>query len=474
MRKGGSFFYFSLTFPAALFMAGLLTTCGGGGGGTSGPPPATTGSVSTTISDPPTCLNPNGPFNNIWVTITRVRAHISSTAGPNDSGWVDLVDLRTNPVQIDLLSLPSATCLLTQLASRGGIPTGTYQQIRLHLSSNSPGTSEAIPAPNNCDGLGFNCVVEASGTTQTILISSEAQTGIKIPPGQIAGGKFSVAAGQTTNLNIDFEACSSLVQQKDGQFRLKPVLHAGEISLSSNSISGVVTDISTKGPVQNAIVLFEQADPTNPNIDRIIAQTTTGPTGDFIICPLPAGNYDVVVAAKTITTTYNATVTLQVPVGMAMGNIPLVPEIGLLSATVAGQITTINSVGIATAVDLNVSALQPAGPLLVTVPAFGNSTPNVTSENGGVPYTLVLPASNPLVGTFSVSPATAYAPPLAGPAVYQVNARAFVPMNFSLNLNPGSPDCNPSSLPAVFDITTQLILTPGATVTQNFAFTGCQ
>ena len=45
------------------------------------------------------------------------------------------------------------------------------------------------------------------------------------------------AAGQTKDLNIDFNACASIVQQGNGQFRLKPVLHAGEVSLDSRAES---------------------------------------------------------------------------------------------------------------------------------------------------------------------------------------------------------------------------------------------
>jgi hypothetical protein len=470
MSKPSFFVFLPFYLFLSFLMSALLAACEGGG--ETGVTPPATGAVTTTISDPPTCLVPNGAFQGIWVTITRVQAHISSSAGPNDSGWVDLADLRKNPAQIDLLSLSSPDCLPTPLGSSSAIPPGQYQQIRLYLLSNSPEPGEAVPSPNVCGGPGFNCVVMADGTARILLVSGEAETGIQIPPGQISGGSFSVSAGQFIIVNIDFDACSSLVLQGNGQFRLKPVLHAGEISLAGNSISGAVVDYSTKAPIPNAIVAVEQPDPDNPNIDRVISQTTTGPAGSFIICPLPSGNYDVVAAAQTVFTTYNATATLEVPLGTALGNIPLIPEIGILPATVNGQISTTNSEGIATAADLNVSALQPAGSLLVTIPPLESSTPNVASDSGLTIYRLVLPASNPLVGVFSLSPPTAYAPPNAGPAVYQVNARAFIPMSFGLN--PGSPDCDPSSLPSSFNAGTLLLLGPGATATQDFAFTGCQ
>jgi hypothetical protein len=51
-----------------------------------------------------------------------------------------------------------------------------------------------------------------------------------------------VAAGQTEDLDIDFDACASIVVEGNGQYRLKPVLHAGEVSVTSSSINGTIVD----------------------------------------------------------------------------------------------------------------------------------------------------------------------------------------------------------------------------------------
>jgi hypothetical protein len=188
----------------------------------------------------------------------------------------------------------------------------------------------------------LNCVVTAGNATKPLLLSSEAQTGIKIPPGQIAGGSFVVSSGLVTNLGINFDACSSIVRQGDGQFRLKPVLHAGQVSLSVNSISGRVVDSFTNGAIPNAVVFAEQGDPGIPSLDRVIAQTTTGGDGSFTLCPLPSGTFDVVVTAKTAIQAYSAAVTLQVPVGTIVGNIPLTPQPNAPPATIAGLIQATN------------------------------------------------------------------------------------------------------------------------------------
>jgi hypothetical protein len=411
----------STLFLLSCSSGGSDTVAGGGIGGT--------GTVVTTISDPPVCKTPSGDFENVWVAITRVRAHTSSNAGPNDSGWVDLVDLRAKPMQIDLLDLETTTtnCILTVLGSTSGIPAGQYQQIRFHLLSNTPAQGEATPPSNNCgSNNGYNCVVLTGGGIETLQLSSEAQTGLKIPSGQIAGGHFTVPAGQVVDLNIDFDACASIVLQGNGKYRLKPVLHAGEISLNTTAISGLVVDSDGGASIGNAIVLIEQKDAEN--IDRVIMQKLTDANGRFIFCPLPTGTYDVVVSAKNQTKTYNATITLGVGVGTAMGDIPLF--IASRSANINGQVAA-EITGLGQEVDIDISALKYAilslPTLQVTIPVFSGSTPSsatpttVTAQKG-IPanYSLLVPIGDLHVGTFN-SAGTSYST-VSGD--YLINAQA--------------------------------------------------
>lgn len=504
---------------ASTFCVMLLVGCGGGNNQGAFTP--STGTVNTSISDPPIC---GISFSHVWVTVTKVRANVNSNAAPNDSGWVDLVNLSNSPKQVDLLSLAQTTCLATQLGA-ASLPMGKYQQIRFHLLANNA-TGVSVTAlgsttPTNSCGPNattgpFNCVVPKlangqDGQPQTLNLSSEAQTGIKIPGSQISQGGFTVSAGQVTDLDIDFNTCESLVAQGNGQFRLKPVLHAGEVSPNTNTISGKVVDsANTSKAIGGALVFLEQPDSNNANLDRVFAGVTAGSDGSFSFGCLPVGgSFDVVAAGMVtdpvskLTTTYNATVTLKVPVGTAMGNIPVVAEpttVGTVSglpsspATFEGLLTTSTAAtgGAATSADISLSALQPIGggsSLLVTVPPFPTSTPNVatksapknnfmgsaTSCSTGTDcenFILLVPASNPKVGTFASS-GTIYAAPATNPAIYWINARAFVPMTSSTN--PGDPDCSPSSFPATFDSSTQKTVNPGdPPVSLNFTFTGCQ
>ena len=90
----------ALSLALSIAVAAFIS-CGGSTMSSIGP---TTGTVSTFLSDPPTC---SLDFNHVWVTITKVEANISAT---DNSGWQTLVDLTNKPQQVDLLSLnPTAT-----------------------------------------------------------------------------------------------------------------------------------------------------------------------------------------------------------------------------------------------------------------------------------------------------------------------------------------------------------------------------
>ncbi len=459
----------------------LLAGCSGSGSSASNTPPPTNLTVS--VSDPPTCAGPSGPFAHIYLTITDVEIHASANAGPNDPGWVDLTpNLKTSPKQVDFLAQANNQCFLATLGSTTELQPGSYQQIRIYLADNS------TSVPGNVCGTVANCVMlsSAPGTPLPLDLSGESKTGIKIPSGQIAGGQFTIAAGQTKDLNIDFDACSSIVAEGHGRYRLKPVMHAGEVALTSTSINGSVVDSATSQPVSGgiAIVALEQRD--SSGVDRVIMQTLADSSGGFVFCPIPAGSYEVVATAiNGAGTAYAATVITGVQPGNALGKVPLVAETGAntMPASINGLITsTTGNAGISA--DIVLSALQSVGingsNVLVTVPLAQQSmaTATVTTAAGDTcpantdcaNYTLVVPALNPSVGVFSTSGSQQPSAPAPGPVAYTVDGQAVVPNT------PGTPDCSPSVLETSSTASGgPLVVTAGQAVSAStLAFSDCQ
>ncbi len=421
------------------------------------------------------------------MTVTRVRAHLSSQANGNAAGWVDLADLRSEPRQIDLLDTSDTQCVLATLGATSDLPAGNYQQIRLHLLSNNPGSEETLPSPNACDGTGgFNCVKPVGQPLQILLLNSQDRNGIKIPPGRIEGGALSLEADSPADVNLDFNACASIVEQGDGEFRLKPTLSAGEVAATVDTIRGRVVSTATGNPLpgnSTIIVLVEQEDAEG--IGRVLAQSLASATdGSFRVCPMPDGDFDLAIAAIDGNgTTYNATIVFDVPAGTDLGDVGLVPEstTDKSPGVITGQVTSQGPSG-PVAIDVALSALQEAtragasSPTKVAVPLFGSSTATLSTvedpaacpaDTACASYVLNVPASNPRVGTFSEG-GFSFAAPASGPVPYQVNARAF---------NGSQPNCSPSTKTVSQDDQgSDLTVVPGAAnavTAASLDFTGC-
>ena len=473
------------SLAALMVLAGVLISCSGSGS------VVTTGGMATiqvSLTDPPSCKFPNGDFQHIYVTIRSVQAHTSASAGDNTPGWQELApQLNNQPMQIDLFAAGPNACLLTMLGSSTALPAGTYQQIRLLLVPNDGG-SGPLPAMNACVNQGFNCAVLEDGSIHELQLSSQANTGLKIPPGQIEGGPITVAAGQDVDLNIDFNACASIIQEGNGNFRLKPVLTAGQVSTNDTGIDGRVVDAATQLPIAGGTVLvaLEQRDGSQPDV--IFMQTAADSAGNFNFCPLPTPvTFDVVVVAiNGAGVAYDATVAVGVPGGTNLGAIPLTAETGAATgpATLQGFITATTGSAAAT-IDASVSALQTIAltggtSLTVTIPAESLSVSNISVDtNANCPataplntncaqYTLIEPASNPSVGIFSSGKIT-YSAPASSNVLYSVSANAFIPMSG------GATDCTPPSQTVSMDANgNALKASPGTTVTpKEIDFTSC-
>src|SRR6266849_4628039 len=444
MQMGRGHIAALLFIPLFLGIA-FLTACSSG---SSSP----TGFVKTAISDPGTCKTPTGPYSAVWITVTDVQIHNS-----NSGQWVPLTSGMA-PTQVNLLDEPNTECLLALLGSTTELQAGTYEQIRINLADTND-NSVKLQTANQCasaSGAPLNCIVTGTGNTAVfspLLLSSEDKNGIKIPSGQIAGGNFTIAAGQTKDLDIDFNACASIVVEGNGQYRLKPVLHAGEVSLNS-AINGKVVDAGNGNlPIDGGttVVALEHLE---GDTDRVLVATTTDANGNFALCPVPPGTYDLVaVAINKSGIVYATTVLTSIQAGTVVGNVPLFPETGNTgSATITGGVTTTGS-----GEDVLVSVLEQVSvsgypPFNITIPSVSPAAATFTlttqdSSSCSSPlcaFSFGLPGVNPAVGVFGSqisytqsSGATYQVDALTLPTTTQVCSSAPEVRSNNFTLNPG-------------------------------------
>ena len=235
-----------------------LSACGGGGG--VAPPPGP-GSASFKMTDAPVCAG----LQSVFVTVTGIQLNGSS-------GSYSLT--LPQPQQVDLSTLTNGETLNLGSIS---VPAGTYQQLGLTLASNNGNNSTPLA----------NYVVTAAGTTVALTTPSAQQSGYKI------NGQFTVAAGGTTTLTVDFNACRSVVVAgNSGQYILKPILNLID-DASSGSITGYLPSADA-----GALVMAEDNMGNIIKATVAVAGTSNAAPATFTLGPLPAisTGYSVVIA----------------------------------------------------------------------------------------------------------------------------------------------------------------------------------
>jgi hypothetical protein len=245
---------------AAAAAAAVLAACGGGGGSSSNAP----GTLRVALTDAPAC-----GFDEVNVTVQKVRVHRSSTAGDGDSGWSEVV---LNPARkFNLLDLTNG--VLAELGQTE-LPAGTYSQLRLQLASNGG----AGPLANSLVLTG------GDGSEIPLDTPSAQQSGLKM------NLNLTVQPNELADLVLDFDACKSVVVRgNSGRYNLKPVVSV----LPRVRLDGLVAE----GYVAPAIALGT----TSVSLQQggvPVRSTVPAPDGRFVLYPVPAGSYDLVVSAE--------------------------------------------------------------------------------------------------------------------------------------------------------------------------------
>lgn len=231
--------YYSATI-VGLFLSLLIVGCD-----STSEPVETTGTLNVRITDAP------ASFDAVNITFTEISV--------NKSGGSAIVvsDLTQT---INLIEWSNG--LSTPLGSIE-LEAGTYTQIRLIIES---------------------ATVTVDGVVSDITVPSGAQTGLKLTH------QFTLEAGSTYDLMIDFDASRSVVSNgspANPTYSLKPTIRLVAIA-TSGSISGTVSS-----PANDPVALaMSGADIISTVFVDIIS-------GEFQLAFLDAGTYDIIVEDKT-------------------------------------------------------------------------------------------------------------------------------------------------------------------------------
>jgi hypothetical protein len=254
-----------------LATAALVAACGGGGGDSPSSTMSTsngTGTLSLSLTDAPSC-----GYDSAFVTVEKVRVHQSSSAGDGDAGWSEVV--LNPPQRVDLLTLTNGTLMPL---GQTELPAGTYTQMRLVLGSAAPPGWPSATLAN---------AIKPSGGDKEIELTT--------PSGQQSGLKMNVditvPAGQVADFAIDFDACKSFVKAgNSGKYLLKPVLSVIPIleDPGQRIVGFVDPSLANTGTIVSAQFAGVPVRATPPN----------STTGRFVLYPVPAGTYDLVITAS--------------------------------------------------------------------------------------------------------------------------------------------------------------------------------
>lgn len=364
---------FQLLGAAALLT--LAAACGGGGDGGG----AGTGTLRLALADNPTC-----GYDEVNVTVEKVRLHQSEAAGDGAAGWQEIT--LDTPQTLNLLHLTNG--VLEELGQTA-LPAGTYTQVRLVL------------APNTGNQADKNWIVltdDPSSTPIALKTPSGQQSGLKINVG------ITVAADQLADIVLDVDACKSVVMAGgSGQYLFKPVVRA-----IPRTQTGVLGEVSLALAGAGATVSLQQ--------DGVVKRATVADIdGQFKLQPVEPGIYTLVVVAPGHATA----VVKQVEVGS--GQLLRVAPVGekidppvSATATIDGTVATGEA-----EINASVALLQSltAGPDIRLIDRV------VDSVSGAYELTDV-PVAAPVVAGFAAGASLTFVPDNGRAGIFTLRATA--------------------------------------------------
>lgn len=251
---------------AGLVAVGLLGACGGGGGSSGGGGASSSAAMlQVRLQDTPV-----DEAENVFVTIDRVEVF---RTGPMGEVKETLV---STPAQYDLLVLQNG---VSAVLGTGEFPPGDYSSIRLIVAADSRSDIDTLPA----DELKNYIVID--GVPGALIVPSGAQTGIKL------NHHFTLSPDEITVLTLDFDVRQSVHQRgHQNVFNLRPTIRLVDTVVSGN-IAGTVTTSDASPLPAGTVVSAQQAGV------EVASAMPDATTGAYLLGPLLAGTYDLVVIA---------------------------------------------------------------------------------------------------------------------------------------------------------------------------------
>ena len=249
-----------ITSAGLVAVAMALASCGGDGGGIGGTG-SPMGSLRLAITDAPAC-----GYNAVHITVEKLRVHQSGSAADGDAGWSEIV---LNPARrIDLLTLTNG--LVGELGETT-LPAGKYTQLRLVLAANGATAPFA------------NSVVPSGGAETALSTPSAQQSGLKL------NVDIDVPVGKVADFVLDFDACKSVVKAgNSGRYNLKPVISV--IPRLSDAGMRVVGYVDPAIALNTTLVSLQSG-------GLPVKATPPDATGRFVLYPVPAGSYALLVSS---------------------------------------------------------------------------------------------------------------------------------------------------------------------------------
>src|ERR1043165_1466364 len=259
----------SLMWVMGFLLTVFIAGCGSDGGGSTQP-----GTLGVSMTDAPAC-----GYDEVNVTVRKVRVHQSGSADDRAAGWTDIT--LDPPRKINLLNLNDPTKPNFALENLGetSLGVGHYTQLRLVLEDNNG----IQPSANWIVLTGQNPITDKI----PLETPSAIRSGVKLIH------QFTVNSGQRVDLLLDFDACKSIVLTGSGKYILKPVIKV--IPFALNGIEGFVDKQSfvNKSLLGKNVIASAQF---NGEVVRTTVVNTD--TGKFFLAHLdPVNDYDVVIAA---------------------------------------------------------------------------------------------------------------------------------------------------------------------------------